>query len=160
MPKNATMYERWIEKVDLAGKDECWLWTASTDDDGYGRFQYPTDHGQSHIRAHRWTYRFFIGPLQDDMVIMHECDTPACVNPRHLRQDTARANNDDKIAKGRGARLWGTPLNRSRQTHCRRGHPFDEANTRYIGPKRYRRCKACETINARNYYHRTKGVVK
>ena len=161
MPKNATMYERWLEKVDLKGKDDCWLWTASIDSDGYGRFQYPTgppEHGQVHIRAHRWTYHFFVGALQDGMVIMHECDTPACVNPRHLRQDTAIANNDDKVEKGRGAQLWGTPLRRSRQTHCHRGHPFDEANTRMIG--NHRRCKACERINARNWYWRQKGVVK
>ena len=159
MPKNASLYERWVEKVDLAGKHECWEWTASKDVDGYGRFQYPTSTGQVHIRAHRWTYSFFVGPLKEGLVVMHECDNPGCVNPSHLRQDTALTNNDDKIAKGRGARLWGTPLNRSLQTQCRRGHPFDESNTR-IMPTGHRRCKACERINARNWYWKKKGVMK
>lgn len=77
------------------------------------------------------------------MVIMHTCDNPPCVNPRHLRQNTPQANNDDKVAKGRHAQLWGTPLRRSQQTHCRRGHPFDETNTR-IMKSGHRRCKACE----------------
>ena len=159
MPKHANVYQRWLEKVDIRGKDDCWPWTASKDKDGYGRFQYPTDKGQVHIRAHRWTYDWFVGPLVDGMVIMHSCDQPGCVNPRHLSQATALENNDDKVQKDRHAKIWGTPLARLRQTHCHRGHPFDETNTRVM-PKGHRRCKACERINARQWYWRQKEVAR
>src|SRR5262249_42996891 len=35
------------------------------------------------------------------MHICHECDTPSCVNPRHLRQDTPQANFGDAIKRNR-----------------------------------------------------------
>lgn len=157
MPKNASLDERWREKVQLAGLDDCWEWTASRDQDGYGRFQYPGPDGQIHIRAHRWTYLRFVGPIPDAMEVCHSCDNPPCVNPAHLWLGTNIDNDADKRRKGRAPKVWGGPLNRVRQTHCHRGHEFTGANTRIVAG-RYRRCKECEPINARIQYRRSHGL--
>ncbi len=35
------------------------------------------------------------------MMILHACDTPACVNPEHLRPGTATDNAGDRCVRGR-----------------------------------------------------------
>lgn len=134
----------WWSKVDRRGTDECWPWLAATDADGYGRFAVGLGgKNQRHVRAHRYGYELLVGSLDDGLVVCHRCDNPPCCNPEHLFAGTPQANNDDKVAKGRHARVWGTPLTRSRQTHCKHGHPFDEANT-YIDPRGNRVCRTCQ----------------
>lgn len=153
MPESTPIPGRWLEKiaVDPSG---CWLWTASTDRDGYGKFQYPGPDGQVHIRAHRWAYEHFVGPVPTGCVVMHQCDTPSCVNPAHLDYGTPIENNEDKLAKGRGAPRWGNALNRARQTHCKNGHLLDGRNL-WINPKTgHRRCRQCSADRARERYHR------
>jgi len=155
MPKNASLEERWREKV-RPRTDGCWEWIASRDRDGYGRFQYPGPNGQIHTRAHRWAYEQFVAAVPAGMQICHTCDRPWCVNPSHLWVGTNTDNDADKRAKGRAPAIWGTPLNRSRQTHCRRGHEFTPENTRIMATG-HRRCRKCEPIRARAYYWRKKG---
>lgn len=48
------------------------------------------------------------------MVIMHSCDTPLCVNPKHLVLGTQLENNRDCTAKGR--RSSGSEMHRTRDT--------------------------------------------
>lgn len=156
MPKHMAVLDRWRQKVAFAGPDDCWLWTASKDPDGYGRFQVPTPNGQRHIRAHVWSYQHFKGPVPPGQVVMHSCDVRHCVNPAHLSLGTPRDNNDDKIAKGRQAKVWGLPLTRSRQTHCKRGHPLCGENLKIVNG--YRRCVACNNLRARLAYRRKHGL--
>lgn len=42
-----------------------------------------------------------IGPIPDNLLVMHLCDNPSCVNPDHLMVGTAKENTQDMIAKGR-----------------------------------------------------------
>lgn len=65
---------------------------------GYGNFRTPT----KHELAHRASHRLFVGPL-DGRDVMHTCDTPACVNPSHLRLGTRTENMCDAKSKGRMA---------------------------------------------------------
>jgi hypothetical protein len=90
--------------------DECWLWTASVDHDGYGQF-----HAGKQTRAHRFSFQLAYGWLPERGVIMHKCDTPRCVRPDHLVAGTHEDNVRDKIAKGRlrvphGADHWSRRL--------------------------------------------------
>lgn len=78
--------------------ETCWLWQGGMDDTGYGRVRF----GDSAPRAHRLSYEMEYGPIPDDQVIMHLCDTPACVRPDHLRLGTKDDNAKDRDAKGRG----------------------------------------------------------
>lgn len=139
-------------KVDVP--DGCWLWTAGRDSDGYGKLAIGLGgKEQRHTRAHRFAYEAFNGPIPDGMVVMHTCDNPPCVRPDHLVLGTPLDNNDDKVAKGRHALVWGQPLTRSRQTTCKHGHAYDDANT-YVDAKGHRSCRACRREAAKRSYYR------
>jgi len=82
------------------GRD-CWFWTGKKDDDGYGYFSVA---GNFH-RAHRFSYRHFTGEIPADKPwVLHSCDNPSCVNPRHLWVGDNAANTADRTAKGRSAK--------------------------------------------------------
>lgn len=49
-------------------------------------------------------------------IIMHTCDTPACINPAHLFLGTSRENTTDMIAKGRQVNVRGADVGRSKLT--------------------------------------------
>lgn len=149
--------QNWWSKVNAGDPEACWEWTAGTDRDGYGKFAIGLGgHEQIHTRAHRFAYESFVGPIPDGYVVMHTCDNPPCVNPAHLRIGTPLDNNDDKVAKGRHARVWGTPLRRSRQTECVHGHPYDDENT-YVDAKGHRSCRTCRREQSRRSYWKKKG---
>ena len=52
-------------------------------------------------RAHRVSYELFKGPIPAGLHILHRCDTPACVNPAHLRAGTVKENMAEREARGR-----------------------------------------------------------
>ena len=145
----------WWSKVSKRGSDECWLWLAGHDRDGYGKFAVGLGgKQQQHLRAHRFGYEQLAGPIPAGYVVCHSCDNPPCCNPAHWFLGTPLENNDDKVAKNRHAKMWGLPLQNQRKTHCRRGHELTPANTRtYVRDGHpQRRCKTCEAINSREWY--------
>jgi hypothetical protein len=141
----------WWSKVDKRGPDDCWPWKAGRDKDGYGKFAIGLGgKKQRHVRAHRFGYEALVGPIPPGHVVCHSCDNPPCQNPTHWFTGTPLDNNDDKVRKNRHAKLWGVPLIKSRQTHCKRGHEFTPENTRIVNG--FRTCKECSRINAREWY--------
>lgn len=119
--------DRFWSKVDKTGG--CWIWRAAKNQKGYGYFNY----GGRIVRVHRLSYSLAKGPIPDGLTIDHLCGVRECVNPDHLEAVTNREN----LLRGRG--LAGT---NARKTHCKRGHPFDEANTINL-PTGWRECRAC-----------------
>jgi hypothetical protein len=89
-------YWRFWAKVDQRSKDECWLWTAALDDKGYGMFK--LDGWMQ--KAHRVSWMIANGDA-NGLGVLHRCDTPACVNPRHLFLGNHSDNMKDCAAKGR-----------------------------------------------------------
>ena len=101
MPKRLhpdAFWER--QKLDVSG---CVLWkgprcgTFSTGYGLWGRRKY----------AHHEAYERAFGPVPKGTVVMHECDTPLCVNPSHLRIGTRLDNQRDMAAKGRWVNQHG-----------------------------------------------------
>jgi hypothetical protein len=88
----------------------CWLWTGTKNGYGYGIFLLP---GEVQVRAHRYSYEHFKGPIADGLVVMHSCDNPPCVNPDHLSLGTKADNNRDTAQKCRhnyGTDHWNGKL--------------------------------------------------
>lgn len=80
----------------------CWLWQVSLYANGYGQVCVGRhrDGTQHNAYAHRVAYVLTHGDIPAGRVVMHSCDTPACVNPAHLQLGTQRDNLRDAVIRG------------------------------------------------------------
>ena len=122
-PTPPTPAQRFWAKVDKS--DNCWTWTAAPA--GYKGWYGHFYDGARNVYAHRWAWESVNGPIPDGLTIDHLCRNTKCVNPAHLEPVTGPENT-------RRANAY--------RTHCKWGHPFDEANT-YIGKNGNRWCRSC-----------------
>lgn len=74
----------------------CHHFKGAPDRDGYKHFQFEGKNWKAHRLA-----VVFDGRDPKDMVVMHSCDNPCCVNPSHLLIGTHGDNMQDKVNKGR-----------------------------------------------------------
>lgn len=88
---------RTFNKYEVDSRTGCWLWQGSTDFYGYGVVRRD---GET-WRTHRLYYEWYVGPIPKDLWILHKCDVPHCVNPKHLYAGTALDNSRDKREKNR-----------------------------------------------------------
>lgn len=94
-----TIEERFFANV-AKSDGACWLWTASTDRDGYGRFRV----NGRRMRATHVALMLAGRPLASGEWALHRCDNPGCVRPDHLFAGDHSTNVADKVAKDRQAR--------------------------------------------------------
>src|SRR5688572_10084476 len=91
-----TLQERFDSKYVPITESGCWIWTASTDREGYGRI------GVNRINrhAHRVSWELKHGPIPDSrpktraalLTIDHLCRVRCCVNPDHMEVVTLAEN--------------------------------------------------------------------
>ena len=75
----------------------CWNWTHDFHQMGYG----VVNHGRARERAHRASYREFVGEIPSGMLVCHRCDNRRCMNPEHLFLGTHKDNTRDMVKKDR-----------------------------------------------------------
>lgn len=97
-------------RVDGSG---CWLWVSRSRRTSlwkpqrlnrvkrkmYGRVNF----NGGDWAAHRLVYTLTVGEIPKGAILLHSCDTPACVNPAHLMLGIIEDNVRDMLAKGRAA---------------------------------------------------------
>jgi hypothetical protein len=97
-----SLAEKFWPKVAIAGPDDCWLWTGGLLGGGYGSMSKITPERKQTIGAHIVSWFLHTGAWPDKgMFVLHSCDRPACVNPRHLWLGTQFDNMQDCARKGR-----------------------------------------------------------
>lgn len=130
MHKTSTESKFWsrVEKTD-----DCWLWTG-VKVKGYGQVRAP--HGRR-LLAHRYSAMLHFGMFDRRLLVLHHCDTPACVRPDHLYLGTPADNMRDRDARGRNAN--------ANKTHCKWGHPYTDENTGRQAAGRY--CRMCKGLS-------------
>jgi hypothetical protein len=105
---------RFMAKVQPVTESGCWIWMGAAG--RYGNMQM----NKKHMDAHRASWLLFNGEIPNGMCVLHKCDVPLCVNPRHLFVATHRDNTHDMIRKGRHRfATWNAPRG---EAHWRRRH--------------------------------------
>ena len=133
------LLKRFWQKIEKS--TDCWEWTACKSH-GYGQLH---SNGKL-IRAHRLSWIIHHEQIPSELLVLHKCDNPGCVNPSHLFLGTQSDNLRDASKKGR---TTGMNNYNTRKTHCIHGHEFTEANTYQKGKRR--QCRTCATIHRAAY---------
>lgn len=94
----------WSNVAFTANPNVCWEWTGMlTTPEPYGRFSL---YGKKYS-SHRLSYFLSNNIDPKELLVLHKCDNPKCVNPNHLFLGTNADNVADKIKKGR---MKGVPI--------------------------------------------------
>lgn len=97
---DSEVVERFWSKVDKDGPvghlgTPCWLWTKALTKAGYGMFAIAK---RNLVYAHVYSYYLATGVLVrgHQQNVDHQCYTPACLNPDHLRMITHKQNIENR----------------------------------------------------------------
>lgn len=136
MPKGIyerkSIEERFLPKFVKGDDTECWLWTASMSDDGYGFF---TDNKKT-VQAHRFSYQYYKKESPEGKLVRHTCDTRNCVNPNHLVLGDPADNSRDMTERNRqqkGEKHYATSLTQVQVTEIKEKYEKDKANDKLYG---------------------------
>lgn len=101
------LYHKAVEifwrRASVGDAKSCWNWTGCRSPKGYGHLSFQGIKEKSH----RLSWRLTFGEIPEGLCVCHKCDNPSCCNPYHLFLGTVEDNNNDKISKGRQAKLGG-----------------------------------------------------
>ena len=140
--------QRFEEEYITEPNSGCWIWIGSRrSNGGYGQF-WIRGPDNKRVLAHRWSYEHFREIIPKKLTIDHLCRVRCCVNPDHLEP----VANKENILRGVGA-----CAGHARQTHCYKGHSFDEKNTIRCNQGVSRRCKICRDLYMYEYRRKFKN---
>lgn len=133
----------------VENENGCLEFTGYLTPKGYGQIRVGGRSGGSHL-THRVAWELVNGPIEDGLFVCHKCDNPSCCNVDHLFLGSNADNVADMVAKGRH---WAHG-----RTSCKRGHPFDDENTRINATTGSRFCHACHLETKRRYNARLRAA--
>jgi|SRR5688572_195378 len=117
-----SLLKRFWEKVDIRSLDECWVWKAGCDTEGYGNFSL----NGKQINSHRVAWEQTYGRIPRGKHVLHKCDNPPCCNPGHLFLGNPLMNARDRTKKERstkgqvrGQEIWSNKLKEQEVTRIR-----------------------------------------
>lgn len=128
-PRKSLADRFWLY-VERGPVEECWPWTGSRNAKGYGKLMGPTPNVP--VRAPRVSWELHNGSIPDGLMVLHECDNPSCVNPKHLFLGTASDNTVDMMAK---ARDGNRKLSRGQAAEIRSAWEGGNISKRALGRK-------------------------
>lgn len=99
---NEALRNKLFSKVSVSDSG-CWNWTGGKSPSGYGVI---TVNGKT-MSTHRLSYALTNGDIPAGMLVMHSCDNPSCINPKHLSAGTQKDNMQDASIRGRCNRPMG-----------------------------------------------------
>jgi len=94
----------------------CWEIQGAAVQGGYVHIGVITNGRQRLFKAHRVAWELANGPIPEGMRVLHACDNPRCVNPKHLSVGTQAENVHDSIQKGR-YKTYGRQKLNAQQVH-------------------------------------------
>lgn len=153
--KFETLEDKFWRRFEVAGKDDCWEWQGTKDPHGYGSIS----KNNRTFYAHRISYEINVGEIPEGIFVLHSCDNPSCVNPKHLFLGTQADNVADRDKKGRqvrGERVKGSKLTEKkviRMRDLRKKHGKDMPY-RVIGKKfNVSQQSAHDAVNGHSWHH-------
>lgn len=114
---------RFWSRVIVLGEDDCWLFVSRLAPAMRPSFEL--------LQVNRFSWALHHGSDPGHLMVCHSCDTPHCVNPKHLWLGTHDDNMADAKAKGRMGRF-----NHSRPGDVYRDTPEYKAALMGIAVKR------------------------
>lgn len=107
----------------------CWIWMASKHPFGYGLIRFR----KHHDTAHRVSWILHNGDIPKGMQVLHKCDNPPCINPRHLYLGTQSDNMNDKKHKLRHSYGEGCKQSILTENSVRQIRKMYKRNSRTLG---------------------------
>lgn len=102
---NTPVNRFWLQtEIPKDKEDGCWIWVGTLNHHGYGNFR---GFNGKNDKAHRFSYRLHYGKFDESLEILHSCDNPACVNPKHLSVGTHDTNMEQMVERGRSIPMRG-----------------------------------------------------
>ena len=105
---NVPLEIRFRQMLGATTESGCILWNGRLNTQGYGIIN--LDKTRKKLLAHRAAYLIANGPFDKSLHVLHHCDTPKCVNHKHLFLGTQQDNMADKVSKNRQLRGKTSPL--------------------------------------------------
>lgn len=136
-------YKKKLLSLIKVDKNGCWLYQGLIEFSGYGVLTFK---GKSH-KAHRLSYKIFIGEIKSNLFVCHKCDVRACINPDHLFLGTHEDNMQDMVNKNR----------KFKPIVCAKGHEYTIENT-LIQKGRWKKCRECSRLECKE--RRDKNRIK